>query len=146
MPKKVWVVWSEFGEYEQRSEQTHGVFVTRELAEAHAEQFRAEREDWDVRVIEEEVLTKVPTNVPYIRWAAHIQPDGEESRGLGWERRSVLRTFSNEIAPATGRLGKWSGDRAPDLHIEVIGSDEEAVAAEYARLLAEARHQLGEAK
>jgi hypothetical protein len=34
---KVWLVWTEQGEYEQYSRDLRGVFVSKELAEGHAE-------------------------------------------------------------------------------------------------------------
>lgn len=63
----VWCVWTEWGEYEQWSRHQEGIFATKALAEAHADQLRAKRhkEDgspcWDVvEVIEDEVLIELP--------------------------------------------------------------------------------------
>ena len=75
---KVWCVWSESGEYEQFSRDLHGIFIRRELAEAHLEQFRAGGGYDEVEVVADEVLDAIPTAVPYIEYAAHITPDGHE--------------------------------------------------------------------
>ena len=136
----VWLVWTEQGEYEDWSRDLRGVFPTRDLAEAHAKQLGAEAE-----VAEESVLELLPEDVPRICWAAHIRPDGTEAEGeLGWERGEKYRTWSNEITPALGHTafwsGEWSGKR--DRYVEVNGCDEQAVREEYARLLAQVRHEL----
>lgn len=145
VPEAVWCVWTEWGEYEQFSRDMRGCFSTAELAERHAGQLRGERDYSEVEVICEPVLTGVPTNVPHIRWSVHIRSDGTEDRGLGYHRDVDFWTWSNEIEPVlTARLGLWSGPHKPnDLFIEVIGCDKQAVAAEYKRLLAQAREQLG---
>lgn len=141
----VWCVWTEWGEYEQFSRDLRACFTTPELAELHAAQLR-ENDGYDVvEVVCEPVLAEVPVNVPFIEWSAHIDPDGAEDHDYGYSRGEKFRTWSNEIEAATGRMAKWRGERSPDpdLYIEVIGCDKEAVAAEYKRLLAEARERLG---
>jgi hypothetical protein len=136
----VWSVWTEDGEYEQWSRDLRGVFATAELAEAHAAQLRESREYDVCEVLEESVLQEIPSRVPFIEWSAHITPDGAEDRGLGFDRGEKFKTWSNEIEPATGRVEPWNARQQPGhMYIEVVGSDPEAVAAEYARLLTEVR-------
>jgi len=141
----VWLVWTEHGEYEDWSRDLRGAFPTREIAEAHVAQLQAEDDRYDVcEATEEPILASVPVQVPYIKWSAHILPNGEEDEGLGYDRGVKFQTWDNEITAVRGRLGKWYGNYSdkPDLFIEVIGSDPEAVKLEYERLLADARQQL----
>lgn len=138
----VWCVWTEHGDYENHSRDLRGVFATEELAEAHAAQIRQHETPDVCEVISEDVLGEIPSGVPWIKWSAHITPSGREDEGLGYERDEKFKTWSNEITAARGRLDRWSYPGTPDLYVEVIGCDPEAVQAEYNRLLAVAREQL----
>lgn len=139
----VWCVWTESGEYEQHSRDLRGVFASQEVAAVHADHLRA-GDDYDVvEVLEEPILDEPPSSVPYVRYAAHIQPDGTEDTGLGYYRGSSYDTWSNELKPLdSSRVDPWSHADRPDRYIEVIGSDETLVAAKYERLLTELRRGL----
>lgn len=144
---KVWCVWSESGEYEQFSRDLCGIFATRELAESHADQLRRQDgPDGVVEVVEDEVLSDLPVAVPYVRYAAHIWPDGTEDKGPGYHRRAEFQTWSNVLQPLDqARTDHWNRQQKPkDLYIEVIGSDEALVAAEYDRRLADVRGRMPE--
>ena len=133
----VWCVWTEDGDYEQHSRDLRGIFASRDLAEAHAQQLRDADAPDVTEVIEDEILTELPVRVPFIRYAAHVLPDGTEDFGLGYQRGRMFDTWSNEIRPLNkSRVEPWRTRDVADLYIEVIGSDEAVVAAEYARLLA----------
>ena len=138
---KAWCVWTEWGAYEDFSRDLRGIFATSELAELHANQLRAGKQYDEVAVVESDVLTEIPVSVPYVRYTAHIRPDGTEDKGLGYNRGSSFSTWSNELRPLNSSdLRSWySWPDAEDLYIEVIGSDEALVAAEYDRLLQKAR-------
>jgi hypothetical protein len=141
--RPVWCVWTEWGEYEQFSRDLRGVFATAELATAHADQLEASDRYDVVEVVADEVMTTLPTRVPYVCWSAHIKRDGTEDRESGFKRGKLFDTWSNELAPlGSAKCDKWSGRDIPDLFIEVVGSDPEMVATEYGRLLALAREQL----
>lgn len=139
---KVWCVWTESGEYEQFGRDLRGVFATQALAEAHATQLRAASHYDVVEVVGDSVLDEVPISVPHVRYTAHICPDGTEDHGLGFYRESGFSTWSNELRPLdSSRVALWS-NKGADQYIEVIGSDEVLVAAEYDRLLVELRERL----
>jgi hypothetical protein len=139
----IWYVWTESGAYEQFSRDLRGTFASKALAEAHAAQLRNQGGYDAVEVVEDVVLDGVPVSVPYVRYAAHIWPDGTEDTGLGYHRESAFASWSNELRPLdNSRVGPWSRKDQPDKYIEVIGSDEALVAAEYERLLAEVRSAL----
>lgn len=128
----LWCVWTESGEYEQFRRELRGIFASEAVAEAHAAQLRGAFYSV-VEVVMDAALDAVPTSVPYVRYAAHIWPDGTEDRDLGYHRGPAFRTWSNELRPLdSARCDPWS---ATDMFIEVIGSDEALVAAEYERLL-----------
>lgn len=136
----IWYVWTESGEYSQFSRDLRGTFASESLAEAHASQLRVQARYDVVEVAADAVLTEVPVNVPCVRYAAHIWPDGSEDKGPGYHRGSEYSTWSNELRPLEpSRVVSWSGRDSPDMYIEVIGSDETLVAAEYERLLAKLR-------
>jgi len=138
----VWCVWTEWGEYSQFSRDLRGIFASQLLAEAHAAQLRGGSYDV-VEVVEDEVLGVVPISVPYVRYAAHIRPDGTEDTHLGYHRGSAYSTWSNEIGPVeSSRVGPWGSKEDPNQYIEVIGSDEALVSAEYDRLLVDLRSQI----
>ena len=135
---KVWYVWAESGEYEQFSRDLRGTFASKKLAEAHAAQLREPATRYDVvEVVQDVVLDEVPVSVPYVCYTAHIRPDGTEDKALGYRRGSEFSTWSNELLPLDySRVDPWSHKDRADQYIEVIGSDEILVAAEYERLLA----------
>jgi|ERR1035437_1022012 hypothetical protein len=143
----IWCVWTEWGEYESFSRDLRGIFQTPELAEAHAAQLRIDTTYDLVEVVENEILDALPQRVPHIEWSAHINPDGSEDKGLGYDRGARYHTFSNELRPLhSSRVDEWSR-QTHDLFIEVIGSDKDLVAAEYGRRLIEVRERLrGEEK
>lgn len=144
---KVWCVWTEDGEYETYTHDLRGIFATRELAESHAAQLRADRHD-SVEVVEEAVLDAVPTRVTRFVYAAHITADGTEDKGQGYSGGvGTSEWWSNELRPMdSSSIKKWTSvhDPRPDLVIRAEGSDRALVAAEYARLLAEARRRLSQ--
>ena len=141
---KVWCVWGTSGSYEDYTHDLLGIFGTEALAEAHSVQVRPEWEKVDV--VEDTVLDALPVRVPYVMFQAHIRADGTEDMGLGyWHEAEDARAWSHELKPLdSSRIDKWTSafDPRPDLVIEAIGSDETLVAAEYARLLDEARQRL----
>lgn len=135
----IWCVWTESGEYDQYSRDLRGTFASEALAEAHAAQLRG-RLYHVVEVVEDAVLDAVPVSVPYVRYAAHIWPDGTEDHDLGYHHGSTWATWSNELLPLdSSRCVPWSTSARADMFIEVTGSDEALVAAEYDRLLAALR-------
>lgn len=137
----VWCVWTESGEYSNFSRDLRGIFVSHGLADAHAAQLRGQHYDV-VEVVEVEILGALPVSVPRVRYAAHIWPDGTEDHGLGYDRGPQYSTWSNEIRPLEeSRCVLWDS-RAPDQFIEVTGSDEALVEAEYDRLLADLRTKM----
>lgn len=141
--REVWAVWTESGEYEDWSRDLAGLFSDRAAARSHADALQAQRESLDVVEIKREtVLATPPEPVTYYRWSAHITEDGQEDKGLGYYRESCDGWWSHDLRPARGRLVRWSGDRAPDLYIEVTGHDLQAVRAKYDRLLQKARRRL----
>ena len=136
----VWLVWTEWGEYEQFSRDLRGAFVSQQLADQHAAQLRAEGQYDDVEVVEINILNDLPVSVPHVRYAAHILPDGTEDAGRGFHRGSEYSTWSHELRPLeSSRVGPWGHPDDPNQYIEVIGSDETLVSAEYNRLLDDLR-------
>lgn len=136
----IWCVWTEWGEYEQFSRDLEGLFASEALAKAHAAQLRDSGHYDTVEVFADMVLDQIPVSVPYVRYAAHILPDGSEDGVTGYHRGSEFSTWSNALRPLeSSRVSPWSRPDLPDMYIEVIGSDEPLVAAEYERLLVELR-------
>lgn len=137
----VWLVWTEQGEYEDYTRDLRGVFAEREAAEEHRRQLDAAGEHVD-EIEERTVLTTAPEPVDHHRLAAHILPDGTEDFGSRGERHSSYRSWSNETKPLdSSRIAPWNTPGG-DLFVEVEGSDLDAVAGEYERLLQQARDQL----
>ena len=139
---KFWYVWSESAECRA----LRGVFGDHDVAVAHAAQLSAEYPDDFLAVVEGVVLSDLPVSVRRVRYAAHIYTNGREDTELGYGRGPTYRTWSSELMPLdTSRVGPWSSG-SPDRFIEVVGSDETLVAAEYARLLAEVRQGVAKAE
>lgn len=139
----VWCVWTESGEYEQFSRDLRGIFVSEGLATAHADQLRGSGYYNVVSVVEDEALSAIPVSVPYVRYSAHIWPDGTEDHGPGYERGPRFPTWSNECRPVEeSRVGPWGSEGDPNQYIEVTGSDEAQVAFEFDRLLTDLRSRI----
>ncbi len=152
---KVWLVWTEQGEYEQYSKDLRGVFETVALAEAFCGAILAAKGD---ATIEPNVtLSEAPHLVTEYCMADWVDAQGRLSppkltsgslpRNFG-EERSARPRWHHEAVEFKSDIGPWNREDMPDRFVKVTGTNKEQVKAEHQRLVEVARtyidqHQKG---